>query len=126
MSSEYKSVCDRCGRKTYHENERPCTASVPVRCKSCGGQTGKFKRCPGTLRKIDNSRLNPAFHEYYKNNVRIEVAFRDKDGVEYWRKRGTIGKTTGWKPVYLLMLTRRSIGSPYTISMHDTVEKIIG
>lgn len=124
MSSEYKTICDHCGEKTYYETEQSCKRTVYKYCKECHQPTSPIP-CPGTLRVIDNSDLNPAFHRYYRKDIRIEVAFRSPDGSEYERKRGTIGKTTGWKPVYLLMLTRRSSGSSHTIGKHDTVEKII-
>lgn len=125
LTPQFKTVCDHCFQKTYYETEQPCKRSIPVRCKTCGHDTGKMIPCPGTLRVIDNSNLNPAFHRFYNSDTRIEVAFRDKNGNEYERKRGTIGKTTGWKPVYILLLTRRSHGSSYTIGANDTVEKII-
>ena len=44
----------------------------------------------------------PQFIKYYENGKRIEVDFG------YEVKRGTIGITSGWKPVFLLMLTVRS------------------
>jgi hypothetical protein len=74
---------------------------------------------------IDNSILNPSFAEYHISKQRVEVAFVDANGKTYETKRGTIGKTTGWKPVYLLMLTTRSTGSPYTIGMNDRVLRVI-
>jgi hypothetical protein len=75
-------------------------------------KTGFFCQCE----------LNPAFDKYYRLNKRITVQFRDKNGKIYEEKRGTISKTTGWIPCYLLMLTRRSIGSSYTIGMNDTIK----
>lgn len=69
--------------------------------------------------KFDGSNLNPAFIPYYNNGNRIEVDFG------YENKRGRIGVTTGWRPVFLLMLTTRSIGSSYTIGMDDKVVKVI-
>ena len=59
--------------------------------------------------KFDASELNPAFIQAYESGARIKVDFG------YEKKRGTIGVTTGWKPCFLLMLTKRSMGSSYTI-----------
>lgn len=59
--------------------------------------------------KFDDSDLNPIFVPYYESGQRITVYFG------YETKRGTIGVTTGWKPCFLLMLTKRSLGSSYTI-----------
>lgn len=65
--------------------------------------------------KFDTSGLNPLFHRHYESKDRIEVQFCDSKGNVYETKRGRVGVTTGWKPVYLLMLTKRSVGSSYII-----------
>ena len=65
--------------------------------------------------KFDTSELNQNFVKYYENGKRITVDFG------YEKKRGTIGVTTGWKPVFLLMLTKRSLGSEYTINQKAKV-----
>lgn len=36
-------------------------------------------------------------------------------GSPRWVKRGRIGVTTGWAPTFLLILTRRSLGSSITL-----------
>ena len=123
--NEFKSVCDVCGRKTWYEKEQQCHCSYSKKetCKTCGHteevEPHTMERCTGTLRLIDNSKLNPAFTPYYGNGVRVEVDFG------YEKKRGTIGKTMGWKPVYLLMLRKNSTGSSYTIGMKDKIVKVI-
>lgn len=66
-------------------------------------------------RKFDPSGLDPRFVPYYENEKRIEVDL----GGEI--KRGTVGVTTGWKPVFLLMLTRRSSGSIYMLGPTDKI-----
>jgi hypothetical protein len=43
----------------------------------------------------------------------------------YETKRGTVGVTTGWKPCFLLMLTKRSIGSSHTLSARDSILRTI-
>lgn len=60
--------------------------------------------------KFDPKGLNPDFVPYYENQKRIEVDFGDGE-----IKRGRIGITTGFIPVFLLLLTRRSVGSHYLI-----------
>jgi len=69
--------------------------------------------------KFDDSDLNKEFIRYFENGKRIEVDFG------YEKKSGTIGITTGWKPVFLLMLRRNSSGSSYTIGKNDKVIRII-
>lgn len=69
--------------------------------------------------KFVTSDLNPDFIPYFLNNKKVEVDFG------YEKKRGTIGVTTGWKPCFLLMLTKRSTGSSYTIGKNDKVVKVI-
>jgi hypothetical protein len=69
--------------------------------------------------KFDTSNLNAMFIPFYENGQRIEVDFG------YEKKRGTIGVTTGWKPSFLLMLTKRSVGSSYLINKECKVVKII-
>lgn len=69
--------------------------------------------------KFDASDLNPEFVPYFESGKRVEVDFG------YEKKRGTIGVTTGWKPCFLLMLTKRSIGSSHTIGKDAKVIKVI-
>lgn len=70
--------------------------------------------------KFSTEDLNPDFIPYFENQKRVEVDFG------YETKRGTIGMTTGWRPCFLLMLTKRSIGSSYTIGKKDKIVKVIG
>lgn len=65
--------------------------------------------------KFDASDLNPDFITAYESGERIKVDFGHE------QKKGTIGVTTGWKPCFLLMLTKRSIGSSYTIGKTDKI-----
>jgi hypothetical protein len=69
--------------------------------------------------KFDSSELARQFIPFYESGERIEVTFSYGE-----KKRGTIGVTTGWKPCFLLMLTKRSISSSYTLSAKDTPAKI--
>ena len=70
---------------------------------------------------FSDAKLNPAFVRYFNSQERITVEFRGSDGEVYETKRGTIGVTTGWVPCFILMLTKRSHGSSYTIGENDTV-----
>ncbi len=73
--------------------------------------------------RFSDEQLNKDFIPYYESGERITVSFCGKDGKEYETKRGTIGVTTGWKPCFLLMLTKRSTGSSYTIGINDKIIK---
>jgi len=69
--------------------------------------------------KFDSSELAEKFIEYFDSGKRIEVKTMGE------LKRGTIGITTGWKPCFLLMLTKRSRGSCYILSDRDIIIKEI-
>ena len=74
--------------------------------------------------KFDSSDLNPEFIPYLKSGQRVEVEFNYSTGYKE-KFRGFIGVTTGWKPCFILLRTKRSIGSSYTIHKNDKVVKII-
>ena len=61
--------------------------------------------------------LDMKFVPYYGSDERIKVKYGDEVIT------GTVGVTTGWKPVFLLMLRSDSVGSIYTLGKKD---KIIG
>lgn len=72
--------------------------------------------------KFDPSDLAPDFVKYFESGDRVKVEWTWSNGqhpVHVEVLSGTIGITTGWKPVFLLMRTKRSIGSPYTIHAKD-------
>jgi hypothetical protein len=66
--------------------------------------------------RFDASDLAPAFVPYFENGARVKVRFGY--GEEAF---GTVGATTGWKPVFLLMHNARAIGSSRTLSAADRV-----
>lgn len=70
--------------------------------------------------KFDPSMLAAQFMPYYHTGERIKVRL---DGMER-ELTGTVGVTTGWKPVFLLMRTARSLGSPYTLSDRDRITAV--
>jgi len=60
--------------------------------------------------------LAKKFIPYYENQERIKVKFSSGD-----IKSGRVGVTTGWKPVFILMLTSRSHGSSWILRDNDMV-----
>lgn len=141
----YTSVCDRCYQQTWYTTD-PCRTYDPEprrwhgddpACRTCGFRTARHYStasewptdgkhgCGGTLRMIDRSDLAPAFEPYYESGQRVRVDFVTLDGTEvYETLTGTIGKTTGWKPAYVLMRTSRSLGSPYLLSARDRITAV--
>ena len=70
--------------------------------------------------KFSDRDLAEKFIRYYESGQRIEVDFG------YGTiKRGTVGVTTGWVPVFLLILRKDSIGSPWTLSSKDKITKVV-
>lgn len=69
--------------------------------------------------KFDDSQLCGIYVLPYENGNRIEVMF---DGV---KKRGYVGITTGWRPLFILLLTRRSIGSSWILDGRTNLLKVI-
>ena len=114
-SDTYTTVCDRCGQPTWYASEGPCHMAVPTWCKSCGAHKGS-RRCGGTLRIIDRSALASSFAGYHGTAQRIRVRFAS--GAEL---TGTVGKTTGWRPAYLLMLRSSDRGSPHLLTIDDQI-----
>jgi len=61
--------------------------------------------CTGTLKVIDKSELNPRATQFYKSGERVEIIYSDGE-----KTRCYIGKSTGWKPVYLEVKKSNSMG----------------
>ena len=110
----YKTICDRCSQGTWYDSERPCTRYYFAHCPTCGQTIDKTKPCGGTLRVIDHSDLAAAFRPYYTSGRRIKV--RMADGEEL---TGTVSRTTGWRPSYMLMRRSSDSGSSYLLSDKD-------
>lgn len=72
-------------------------------------------------RLLDLSSIAVQFIPAYDSGERITVSFRDANGREYERKRGTVSLTTGWRPCFILMLRRNSRGSSYRLSDRDVI-----
>jgi DnaJ-class molecular chaperone len=113
MTESYKTVCDTCGRKTWYDKEQRCRCEYPAAktCESCGHtetiEPMRMEQCTGTLRLIVETDLDDRLTPYYERGERVEV--REKDGT---RRRFYVGKSTGWKPVYLEIARRNSSGGP--------------
>ena len=129
MSKEYKTVCDKCGRKTWYEIEQQCHCSYPKQetCNACGHTVEDYDnviRCTGTLRIIDNSALDERFTRYHDTGERVEVewkkGFEDFTGygcrTEGKKARFYVGKSTGRKPIYLQILRKNSSGGSAILS----------
>jgi hypothetical protein len=70
--------------------------------------------------QFDDSSLSRKFARYFNSGQRIEVLFSYGEV-----KRGTVSATTGWRPSFMLMLTKRSIGSSWLLSDRDSVIAVI-
>jgi len=65
--------------------------------------------------KFDRSALDPRFGHYFCTGERIKVRTCGEEIT------GTVGITTGWRPWFLLMRTKRSIGSSVTLGPKDEI-----
>lgn len=122
MKEEYKTVCDECFQGTWYETEQPCKRTYFQGCSHCGSHENKSKeiKCTGTLRVIDTSSLVDIFTPYYKSKERVEVTYQSGE-----KERFYVGKSTGWKPVYLAIKKRNSWGG-IGVSRAENVKSIRG
>ena len=65
--------------------------------------------------KFDPSELDQRFVPYFRTGQRIKV---ETCGLII---TGTVGVTTGWRPVFLLIRTSRSVGSSWTLGSKDKI-----
>ncbi len=65
--------------------------------------------------QFSSAALDPRFTPYYRTGTRIKV---ETCGIVM---TGTVSATTGWVPSFLLMRTRRSIGSPWLLGTKDRI-----
>ena len=68
--------------------------------------------------KFDPSKLNKAFVPHFEAGRNRRVKVRFPYGDEAW---GSVGVTTGWQPVFLLMRRRNQIGSSEIIGADCTI-----
>jgi len=68
--------------------------------------------------KFDSSDLAEKFIPYFESGQRIEVTDRYGN-----KSRGYVGVTTGWKPAFILVYNRRSLGGSWILRDTDTVTR---
>jgi len=74
--------------------------------------------------KFDPSCLAPQFAEYYGNrDIRVTVERTYASG-ETWRRTGWIGRTSGWRPAFLLMARINVYGSSDVLSADDRIVSV--
>lgn len=121
--NDYKTVCDSCGYKTWYETEQPCPRTLYIGCPTCGSREfiSKEVKCKGTLKLIDNSKLNSRATKYYETGERVEITYKDGS-----KTRCYIGKSTGWKPCYLEISKSNSTGGSLLYLPEDAEIKGLG
>lgn len=96
---EKTAICKKCYKQTWHDKTSEEIANgVP------------HYNCGGEIVLINNSEIVDNLE------VGCRYDFIDKNDN---KKRYTVGKTTGWKPVLLAMHNSRSWGSSITLSAKD-------
>jgi len=68
--------------------------------------------------KFDPSNLAPQFAPYLHSWNRVTVDMWDKV------RKGYVGVTTGWRPVFLLLHRRNSIGSTNILTLNDKLLEV--
>ena len=83
-----------------------------------------------TRERVDTV-LDPRFEQYYNSGERVEVVWKEgyEMNIAYSRDNGRVsrfyvGRSTGWRPIYLMILRRDSIGGMAILS--DAVEHVRG
>ena len=87
-----------------------------------------------TGKKMDYSKLDERFSRYYESGERVEVEWKEgfEDFTGYGNRtngkkaRFYVGKSTGWKPVYLQILKRNSFGGSAILSKAVKSVKSLG
>ena len=122
MKEEYKTICDKCYQKTWYETEQPCKRTIFDGCQECGSHEyiSKEHLCEGTLRVIDNSKLDSRLTPYYESGERVEVTYKWGEVERFY-----VGKSTGWKPIYITIKRRNSIAGGGVLS-NDSITSVRG
>ena len=92
----------------------------------------KFELKHSTGRDMDYSELDDRFIPFYDSGERVEVTWKDgyEDFSGYGARTGGkkarfyVGKSTGWKPIFLMILRCDSMGGGSIVS--SAVDKIRG
>lgn len=115
--NEYTSVCDNCNGRGWFEKITPCTREMSIPCECCGSyENAKLVKCTGKNVLIDYSDISRQFVSFYENGQRVKVKLSTGE-----IKSGTIGKTTGWKPMFMLLLRSSSTGSSILLTDNDKI-----
>lgn len=116
--NEKTSICNVCYQKGWHTEPEPCVRKYSENCEHCGQNLPdrEMKTCKGMNVMIDYSKCATKFIPYYENQQRIKV-----DVIGMGIKSGTVGKTIGWKPVFILMLRSNSTGSSIILTDKDEI-----
>lgn len=120
--NEYKSICNKCNRKTCFETEQPCHFTYPdiTTCVTCGHKKKAYPirmvPCGGTLKVIDYTLLDERFSEYHKSGQRIEVHYGSGETERFF-----VGKSIGNRPTWIKIKTSHSVRGE-AISCGDIVK----
>ena len=69
--------------------------------------------------------LAPQFVPYFESDERIEVESTYRLSGETYVRRGRVGVTTGWQPVFILLHSRRARGSSDVLTASDRIRRVI-
>lgn len=140
-SSYANYVCPSCGKETHY---KPGTTLAQVQghearrqahiaARSIAGPSvdeSHLKKITELGRqqhgdKFDESELRAAKHfaPYLHNGTRLKVR-RDYGDGEYHERTGTVGKTTGWRPAFLLMHRSSDRGSSDVLGPEDEITHV--
>ena len=120
--NNYNTVCDKCYQGTWYKEEQLCKRTLFDGCETCGSHENisNERKCDGTLRVIDTSELISELTRYYESGERVEVTFNYGGSIE--KERFYVGKSTGWKPIYIAIKKRNSSGGAGIINAIQSVE----
>lgn len=85
--------------------------------------------------EIDESDLNPEFTKYFESGEQVEVEWKEGWGMMMGntgcktggnKTRFYVGKSTGWKPIYLMLLKKNSSGGCAISKNEEGIKSIKG
>jgi len=74
--------------------------------------------------RLDLSELHEKFRRYFLSHQRVKVRAYYPESGESYTRTGRVGKTTGWRPAFLLMHRSSDRGSSDVLSERDEVVAI--
>lgn len=117
MKDRYTAMCPKCYRKTWYSAGEPCHNTVRQHYHRNGHCAYREVKCRGVQVAIDYSGLSERLTPYYESRERIEITYANGE-----RIRCRVGMTTGWKPAYIAILRRDSVGG--FIIATENIERI--